>query len=91
MSGSAHRTDPVVDLWQCSCRKRFLDIGNAIAHQRLHGHQIATLEAATTARLQAAGDFRNDPDDSRHGTPHGYNLGCRCVRCRAARRSKLPA
>ena len=24
------------------------------------------------------------PDDPRHGTAHGYDVGCRCERCRAA-------
>ncbi len=26
-----------------------------------------------------------DPDDMRHGTEYGYNHGCRCDRCRAAK------
>lgn len=24
------------------------------------------------------------PSDRRHGTPRGYNIGCRCDRCRLA-------
>lgn len=28
----------------------------------------------------------NDPEDKRHGTGTGYNYGCRCDRCKAAKR-----
>lgn len=27
----------------------------------------------------------DDPDDELHGTPTGYNYGCRCDRCREAK------
>lgn len=33
--------------------------------------------------LTAMRDMR-DGRDRRHGTPHGYRLGCRCDRCRHA-------
>lgn len=30
--------------------------------------------------------MREHPDDELHGTPTGYNYGCRCDRCAAAKR-----
>ena len=29
--------------------------------------------------------MKEDPDDELHGTPTGYNYGCRCDRCREAK------
>lgn len=34
-------------------------------------------------RLKAARAML-DPDNERHGTRYGYNLGCRCDRCKVA-------
>lgn len=39
---------------------------------------------AASARSALAG-MRADPRDRRHGTVTGYNYGCRCGRCRAAK------
>lgn len=33
--------------------------------------------------------MRDDPADPFHGTPTGYNYGCRCARCRAAKRGAV--
>lgn len=35
--------------------------------------------------LRALGEMRADPRDPRHGTVKGYNYGCRCCRCAAAK------
>lgn len=32
--------------------------------------------------------MRDDPCDPRHGTAKGYNYGCRCERCRAAKHER---
>ena len=39
-------------------------------------------EACKARRLARMAD---DPDDELHGTPTGYDYGCRCDRCRAAK------
>lgn len=37
--------------------------------------------------MRALARMRADPDDPHHGTPTGYNYGCRCERCREAKRA----
>nr|DAL99457.1 MAG TPA: hypothetical protein [Caudoviricetes sp.] len=39
-----------------------------------------------TRRLARMAD---DPDDELHGTPTGYNYGCRCDRCREAKAASV--
>lgn len=33
--------------------------------------------------------MRDDPTDPLHGTETGYNYGCRCARCKAAKYAKI--
>ena len=35
--------------------------------------------------MRALADMRSDPRDPRHGTVKGYNYGCRCRACAAAK------
>ena len=45
-----------------------------------------TAERKYRVRLKAFLELQTDPDDKRHGTMWGYQVGCRCDRCREARR-----
>lgn len=69
-------------------RKRWLEDNPRRAEKQREYHAAWRARNGVEARgprPQCAELFREDPNDSRHGSTNGYtNLGCRCDRCRAA-------
>ena len=61
---------------------------------RTYEHVAGDRPIADSAKLRSArciaralARMEADPSDPHHGTPTGYNYGCRCDRCREAKRA----
>lgn len=47
-----------------------------------------TPEQRKAMKLAKLAQMSADPSDRRHGTPHGYDYGCRCPKCTEAHAEK---
>ena len=75
--------DPVKKAAQ---RKRWREKNAAYLKEWREAHPEKNAEYVRSAQARAVEALANDVSDARHGTTTGYAYGCRCDRCKEARR-----
>lgn len=66
------------------CRKAYSEYHKMRRHENLEHYNSLARVRSNRHHAKALKKMQQDQEDERHGSYYGYQIGCRCARCKKA-------